>query len=84
MKNADLILNATLSKFKAQRDEAYATLMVLATNSVGVPEHTKIIEEFEFWTRKLAEAEECIEALQRLAGSQQQDPDTKVGDDGER
>ena len=84
MNNADLILNATLSKFKAQRDEAYATLMVLATNSVGVPEHTKIIEEFEFWTRKFAEAEECIKALQKLAGTQQQAPAKKVSDDGER
>ena len=84
MNNADLILNATLSKFKAQRDEAYATLMVLATSSVGVPEHTKIIEEFEFWTRKLAEAEECIGTLQRLAGTHQQAPEKKVSDDGER
>ena len=60
---ADLILNAAFSKLQAQKQEAKAVLMVLATNSVGIADHTKIVDEFIHWTKVMAEANDAIKTL---------------------
>ena len=61
----NLILSAAMAKFVAQREEARAVLHTYATSSVGIGEHSNIIDEVVHWTQKLAEAEECIQILQK-------------------
>ena len=60
---ANLILNAAFAKLKAQKDEAKAVLMILATSPVGIADHTKIIDDFIHWTKVLAEADDAIKSL---------------------
>lgn len=60
---ASLILQAAFAKLKAQRQEAKAVLMLLATNPVGLADHTKIIDEFIHWTKVMAEADDSLRTL---------------------
>ena len=59
------LLQAALSKYKANRDEALAILDVYLNNSVGIGEHSNLLEEVTKWTEALTEAEENIETLNR-------------------
>ena len=59
------ILKATLSHYEAQRDEALAVLEVYINNSVGIGEHSRLIDEVKGWTEKLTEAEENIVTIKR-------------------
>jgi len=54
-----------LSKYEANRDEALAILDVYLNNSVGIGEHSNLLEEVTKWTEALTEAEENIETLNR-------------------
>ena len=59
------LFQAALSKYEAQRDEALAILDVYLNNSVGIGEHSNLLEEVTKWTEALTEAEENIETLNR-------------------
>ena len=59
------LLQAALSKYEANRDEALAVLDVYLNNSVGIGEHSNLLEEVTKWTETLTEAEENIETLNR-------------------
>ena len=59
------LLQAALSHYEAQRDEALAVLEVYFTNSVGIGEHSNLLEEITQWTQKLAESEENILTLKK-------------------
>ena len=59
------LLEATLSYYKAQRDEAIAILEVYLTKPVGIGEHSNLLTEITKWTQTLTEAEENIETLTR-------------------
>ena len=59
----NLILNAAMAKFVAQREEARAVLHTYAANSVGIGEHSNLLDEVVTWTKCLAEAEEAIDTL---------------------
>ena len=54
---------AAMSHWKAQKDEAIATLELYFLKSVGIGEHSKILNEIHEWTHKLSEAEENINSL---------------------
>ena len=54
---------AALSHWKSQRDEALATLELYFQKSVGIGEHSKILQEINDWTAKLSEANENLESL---------------------
>ena len=54
---------AAVSHWTAQKDEAIATLELYFQKSVGIGEHSKILEEINDWTSKLSEAEENINSL---------------------
>ena len=56
---------ALKSHYQAQREEALATLDLYFTNSVGIGEHSNILNEFKEWTHKLCEAEEALEVLEK-------------------
>ncbi|MEK9698502.1 MAG: hypothetical protein VW270_22210 [Candidatus Poseidoniales archaeon] len=59
------LFQAALSKYEAQRDEALAVLDVYLKSSVGIGEHSNLLEEVTKWTEALTEAEENIETLNR-------------------
>lgn len=56
---------ATVSHFKARRDEAIATLEVYFQKTVGIGEHSELLEEITKWTERLANAEDCLDSLKR-------------------
>ena len=56
---------AAVSHWTAQKDEAIATLELYFQKSVGLGEHSKILEEINEWTSKLSEAEENLLALEK-------------------
>ena len=49
----------------AQKDEALATLDLYFTKTVGIGEHSNILNEFKEWTHKLCEADEALEVLEK-------------------
>ena len=59
------LLQAALSYYEAQRDEALAVLEVYFNNPVGIGEHSNLLNEITEWSQKLAEAEENISTLNK-------------------
>ena len=59
------LLEAALSRYRAQRDEALAVLEVYLTDAVGIGEHSNLVDEITKWTQVLSEAEENIETIKR-------------------
>ena len=57
------LLQAALSHYEAQRDEALAVLDVYVNNPVGIGEHSNLLAEVLEWTQKLTEAEENISTI---------------------
>ena len=62
----DLKVDALRAKYQAEKLEAIATLEVYATNSVGIGEHPQIIEEMAKLVEQVANANDCIEALDEI------------------
>ena len=60
-----LLYNALVAHYKAQKAEARAILEVYFNNSVGIGEHSGILNELREWTSKLTEAEEALDSLQK-------------------
>ncbi len=56
---------AALAHFEAQRLEALAELSIYFTSSVGIGDHSNHLQEVITWTKKLADAEECLKSLQQ-------------------
>ena len=54
---------ALLSKYEAEKDEALATLEVYFNNPAGIGEHPQVVEEMSKMVEKLANAQDCLEAL---------------------
>ena len=54
---------AAVSHWKSQRDEALATLELYFQKSVGIGEHSKVLQEINDWTCKLSEADENLSSL---------------------
>ena len=59
------LLQAALSQYEAQRDEALAVLEIYFNNSVGIGEHSNLLKEITEWSQRLAEAEENISILHK-------------------
>jgi len=56
---------ALVSHFQAQREEALALIGLYMGSPQAVADHSNILEELIKWTKKLSEAEECLECLKR-------------------
>ena len=59
---------ATVDHWRAKRSEAIATLDIYFNNSVGIGEHSGVMEEIYNWTKTLDEAESILETLGRNFG----------------
>lgn len=57
---------ALVSKYRAEKDEALATLEVYYNNPAGIGEHPQIVEEMSKQVEKLANAQDCLNELQNL------------------
>ncbi len=62
------LYRAALSRFEAQKQEALATIEIYLSNSVGIGEHSNILDEVEKHTAVLADAEEKISTLKAHFG----------------
>tara|TARA_R110000824_G_scaffold283956_1_gene472268 strand:- start:75 stop:293 length:219 start_codon:yes stop_codon:yes gene_type:complete len=56
---------AAIKTFEAQREEAIAILDMYFHNSVGIADHSDILNEIKKWTSKLAEAQENLNVLKQ-------------------
>ena len=56
---------ALVSRYKAERDEALATLEVYYCNAAGIGEHPQVVEEMSKQVERLANAEDCLEQLRK-------------------
>lgn len=68
MNAKSLFYEALVKKYEAQIAEAKATLHTYFTASVGIGEHSDLLEEFDKHMDNLANAEDKLEKLQRHFG----------------
>ncbi|MBM4001760.1 MAG: hypothetical protein FJ295_00525 [Planctomycetes bacterium] len=59
----NLLRKAAISHYSAKRDEALATLEVYFQRAAGIGEHSKLLAEVTQWTEVLANADDCLQAL---------------------
>ncbi len=57
------LLMAAIDAYQAQKTEALAHLDLLFNDSTMIGEHTDLTTEVKKWTTSLAEAEDCLKAL---------------------
>lgn len=63
----NLYYRAAIAHFEAKANEARAVLDTYFNNSVGIGEHSNLLEEIVTWTKCLSEAEESLETLKNMA-----------------
>ena len=63
---SNLYYKAAMAHFTAKAEEAKAVLDTYFNNSVGIGEHSNLLNEIVTWTKCLAEAEEAIDTLSKL------------------
>ena len=63
----NLYYRAAVAHFEAKANEARAVLDTYFNNSVGIGEHSNLLEEIVTWTKYLSEAEESLETLKNMA-----------------
>ena len=73
------LFNATLAKLSADREESLAVLEMLFNRSVGLGDHTNVVEEITKWSGKLADATGTIQVLSQTFGQQGQQPTAQDG-----
>ena len=59
------LLQAALSHYEAQKNEALAVLDIYLNKPAGIADHSNILNEVLQWTQKLTEAEENISTLHK-------------------
>jgi|688.fasta_scaffold201440_4 hypothetical protein len=62
---SNLLYEALMAKYKAQRLEALHGLSVYFTSSAGIGEHSDLITEASKFAEMLANADDVIQCLQR-------------------
>ena len=60
------LLKAAIKHYESQKSESEATLDIYFNNSVGIGEHSNLLEEVKKWTSKLSEADENLRTLKKL------------------
>ncbi len=61
----NVLLQAALAYYEAQRAEAIASLELFLANPVGIGDHSNFLDEVKKWTEVLASAEENIKVLKQ-------------------
>tara|TARA_Y100000310_G_C20364234_1_gene660420 strand:+ start:245 stop:481 length:237 start_codon:yes stop_codon:yes gene_type:complete len=60
--------------YESQKQESLAVLKLCITSPVAIGDHMNILDDMKDHTRKLAEAEESLEVLNKYFQIQQPDP----------
>ncbi len=60
------IINSLILKYDAQKQEASAMIELLIKKSVGLADHSNIVDELDKWVQASAEAEERKRTLMSL------------------
>ena len=71
------LYNAALSHWNAKKDEAIATLELYFNNSVGIGEHSAILDEINKWTNELSQADDNLQSLENYFNSEGKPIDNK-------
>ena len=71
------LYNAALSHWIAKKDEAIATLELYFNNSVGIGEHSAILDEINKWTNELSQADDNLQSLENYFNSEGKPIDNK-------
>jgi|TARA_B100001250_G_scaffold414631_1_gene455030 hypothetical protein len=71
------LYNAALSHWNAKKDEAIATLELYFNNSVGIGEHSAILNEINKWTNELSQANDNVQSLENCFNSEGKPIDKK-------
>ena len=61
----NLLLRAAIAHYKSQKAEALAILQTYFLNSVGIGDHSNLLEEIKKWTAVLTEAEDNLKTLNK-------------------
>jgi len=61
--NMNRLYDAAVAHYKAKKLEAIATLDIYFNKTVGIGEHSDLLEEITKWTEILANAEDCLDSL---------------------
>ena len=61
----NLLYKAAKAHFEAKRAEAIATLETYFNKAVGIGEHSELLDEIRKWGERLANADDCLDALSR-------------------
>ena len=51
--------------YESQKQESLAVLKLCLTSPVAIGDHSNLLDDMKEWTRKLAEADESLEALNK-------------------
>ena len=70
------LMRATLARLEADRQEAIATIGLYLNAPVGVGEHPDLVSEIVAATKRLADAEEGMETLNRNFMNSTEESDT--------
>jgi hypothetical protein len=62
----ELLKEATVAHFQAEKRKSQAVLAVYFENPVGIGEHSDLLEETVKHVEALANATDCLEALEQL------------------
>ena len=59
------LYKALISHYNARKDEAIAIIETYLHKSVGIGEHSNLLDELKKWTAILAEADEAMQVLEK-------------------
>jgi len=65
MADKNKYLLAAKAHYEAKKKEAIATLDTYFNKPVGIGEHSELLDEIRKWTEVLANAIDCLEALNK-------------------
>ena len=65
MEHQHFLLNALIQKLNGEIEVAKANILVYTRNSVGVGEHSDLVETIEKEVAKIAEADDKIETIRK-------------------
>lgn len=72
-----LKIQALRARYEAQRIEALATLEIYVKSSVGIGEHSQVIDEMDKLVRLVADADSYLETVSRVFVSNVEDTATE-------
>jgi len=61
---SEKLIRAAIDRYNADKTEALVSIQLLLDNSVGIGDHSNILNEINKWVGSLSEAEDKIKSLE--------------------